>query len=328
MYAVYILLLLHTAVAPSLIHLEGSAQGTTWHIQYADAQQRDFTPQITQTLRDIDQCLSIYRKDSEISLFNRAASIEFQLPYFYPVLKKSAEIYAATGGAFDPTVMPLTAAYRQGKRTHTPWWEKADSLLQYVGFSYIRFDETGVRKLKEGVSLDFDGIAQGYSVDVLAALLDRNGISNYMVEIGGEVRCKGLKNGASWTVGIDNPLHPDQQLATVRLHNRSATTAGNYRDHYEQNGTISGHIIHPKTGYSTPDSLLSVTVFSEDAITADGYDTAFMVMGVEGTKHFLEQRKDMDVYLVYLDAKGGVRVWMTEGLRGMVERGEPVAEGR
>ncbi|WP_142686567.1 FAD:protein FMN transferase [Chitinophaga polysaccharea] len=319
MYAVYFLLLLHISVAPSMIHLEGSAQGTTWHIQYEDAQQRDFTSQITHILQDIDQCLSVYRKDSEISLFNNSLSIEFQLPYFYPVLKKSAEVYSATNGAFDPTVMPLSAAYRQGKRTHTPWWEKADSLLQYVGFSRIRFDETGVSKLKEGVSLDFDGIAQGYTVDVLAALLDSNGISNYMVEVGGEVRCKGLKNGAPWTIGIDNPLYPSVKLATVQLHNMAATTAGNYRDHYALNGAVSGHIIHPKTGYSTPDSLLSVTVFSADAITADGYDTAFMVMGVAGTKEFLQQRKDLDAYLVYIGADGEVKVWMTEGVRELIK---------
>ncbi len=319
MYAVYFLLLLRTAIAPSMIHLEGSAQGTTWHIQYEDAQQRDFTPQINRILQDIDQCLSVYRKDSEISLFNNSLSIEFQLPYFYPVLKKSAEIYAATGGAFDPTVMPLTAAYRQGKRTHTPWWEKADSLLQYVGFSRIRFDETGVHKLKEGVSLDFDGIAQGYTVDVLAALLDSNGIRNYMAEVGGEVRCKGLKNGMPWSIGIDDPVHPSVKLATVQLHDMAATTAGNYRDHYELNGAVSGHIIHPKTGYSRPDSLLSVTVFAADAITADGYDTAFMVMGVAGTKRFLEKRNDLDVYLVYAGANGDVKVWMTERVRKLIK---------
>lgn len=320
MYAVYFLLLLQTIVAPpSMIQLEGSAQGTTWHIRYEDVQQRDLTPQITHILRDIDQCLSVYREDSEISLFNHSLSIGFQLPYFYPVLKKSAEIYAATGGAFDPTVMPLTAAYRKGKRTHTRWWEKADSLLQYVGFTHIRFDEYGVQKLKEGVCLDFDGIAQGYTVDVLAALLDSNGICNYMVEVGGEVRCKGLKNGAPWTIGIDNPLHPPARLATVQLHNMAATTAGNYRDHYEVNGAVSGHIIHPKTGYSTPDSLLSVTVFSADAITADGYDTAFMVMGVAGTKQFLQQRKDLEAYLVYIGTDGEMKVWMTEGLRKFVK---------
>ncbi|MBS0027574.1 FAD:protein FMN transferase [Chitinophaga sp. 22321] len=316
MYSIYLFFLwFHLPV----VTLQGSAQGTTWLVMYVDPQQRNFQGAIDTTLLEFDRCLSIYRRDSELSLFNRsAASWEFQSPYFYPVLKKSAEVYAATNGAFDPTIMPLTAAYRAGKKTGSPWWEKADSLLQYVGFSQISFDESSVHKSKEQVRLDFDGIAQGYSVDVLAALLERNGIRDYMVEIGGEVRCKGLKNGKAWTIGIDNPLHPGQKEATVQLLNRAATTAGNYRDHYEQQGKTLTHIINPLTGFSSPSALKSVTVFAADAITADGYDTAFMVMGLEATKRFLAKHTELDALLIYTAENGELRVFMTRGIKPFV----------
>lgn len=315
MYSLYLLFLLWH---PPVVTLQGSAQGTTWQVMYTDAQQRSFQGAIDTALLELDQCLSVYRNDSEVALFNRSTHWEFQSPYFYPVLKKSAEVYAATNGAFDPTVMPLTAAYRAGKKTGAPWWEKADSLLQYVGFSKIRFDETGVTKLKDHVQLDFDGIAQGYSVDVLAALLESKGIADYMVELGGEVRCKGLKNGKAWTIGIDNPLHPEQKEGSVQLFNKAATTAGNYRDYYTQQGKTLAHIINPKTGFAAPTSLLSVTVFAADAMTADGYDTAFMVMGLEATKTFLEAHKELDALLIYTGADGALKVFVTAGIRPFV----------
>ena len=314
------LLILCFSTAPAVkdspvVSLEGTAQGTSWHIMYADEQQRNVKPEIESTLQDIDKCLSIYRRDSEISLFNKSTSYQFQLPYFYPVLKKSAEVYAATNGAFDPTVMPLTEAYRLGKRTGQPWWNKTDSLLQYVGFSNIIFNENGVRKLKDHVRLDFDGIAQGYSVDVLATLLESKGIYNYLVEIGGEVRCRGRKNAATgWTIAIDDPLHPEGKALIVTLNNRAATTAGNYRDHYRQNGQTFSHIINPKTGFSRQDTLLSVTVFADDAITADAYDTAFMVMGLSETKAFLAQHPHLDAYLIYINKQGQVSSYATAGV--------------
>ncbi|MBO9727329.1 MAG: FAD:protein FMN transferase [Chitinophaga sp.] len=308
-------LLFHSQV----VSLSGAAQGTTWQVRYTGIPHPQLQSAIDSTLQEIDQCLSLYRNDSEISLFNKSTTWTYELPYFYPVLKKSAEIYTATHGAFDPTVMPLTAAYRAGKKSGQPWWEKKDSLLQYVGFTKIVFDENKVHKLQEQVRLDFDGIAQGYSVDVLATLLERNGISDYMVEIGGEVRCKGRKNGIPWSIGIDNPLHPEAEASTVQLFNKAATTAGNYRDYYQQDGHTFGHIINPATGATAPADLLSVTVFADDAITADGYDTAFMVMGLEATKRFLLQHKELDAYLVYKGDDGQLKVFVTEGIKPFIK---------
>ncbi|WP_338872618.1 FAD:protein FMN transferase [Spirosoma sp. SC4-14] len=307
-----------------LVSLEGETQGTTYRIKYRDSRQRNMKPSIDSLLAEFDKCLSIYRSDSELSQFNRAMSHRFQRPYFYSVLKKSEEIFRATDGAFDPTVLPLVEAYGFGpKKPASTDITNIDSLLRLVGLQNIRFDSSSVRKQKKNIQLDFNGIAQGYSVDVLAGFLETKGIRQYMVEIGGEIRTKGPKgDGQFWTVGIPNPLHPDQLYVTLNLLDRAMTTAGNYRNHYTSDGQIFSHIINPRTGMMEQSELLSVTVFAADAITADGYDTAFMVMGLEKTKRFLANRPDLDAYLMYTDTSGQLQTYATAGLTN-VQRTSP-----
>lgn len=308
-----------TSSEEPMIRLTGEAQGTAYHIKYRDGRQRTFQKEIDSLLADIDRSLSIYRSDSEISEFNRSMSHRFRLPHFYAVLKKSAEIFRAAKGAFDPTVLPLVEAYGFGPARRPKGAPvKVDSLLQYVGFQYITFDSVSVAKQKPNIRLDLNSIAQGYSVDQVAALLEAQNIQHYMVEIGGEVRTKGQKsNGQPWTIGIENPLMPAQLQTTLKMHDRAMTTAGNYRNRYEANGQVFSHIINPKTGEMEQSAILSVTVFAEDAITADGYDTAFFVMGLEAVKEFLRTRKDMDVYVLYTDEAGRLNTFSTEGVKNL-----------
>lgn len=303
----------------TMVSFAGEAQGTTYHIKYRDERQRPFQKEIDSLLAAIDQSLSIYRPDSEISQFNRSMSHRFRLPHFYAVLKKSAEIFRDTKGAFDPTVLPLVEAYGFGPTKGTKGvFVNVDSLLQYIGFQYITFDSISVVKQKENIRLDLNSIAQGYSVDQVAALLEAQNIQHYMVEIGGEVRTKGQKNdGQPWTIGIENPLHPAKLQTKMNLTNRAMTTAGNYRNRYEANGHVFSHIINPKTGEMEQSSLLSVTVFANDAITADGYDTAFFVMGLEAVKQVLVNRKDMDVYILYSDDAGRLKTFSTDGIKNL-----------
>ena len=303
----------------AMVSFAGETQGTTYHVKYRDERQRSFQKEIDSLLAEIDQSLSIYRPDSEISAFNRSMSYQFRLPHFYAVLKKSAEVFRNTKGAFDPTVLPLMEAYGFGP-TKRPKGEfvNVDSLLQYVGFQYITFDSISVVKQKVNIRLDLNSIAQGYSVDQVAAFLEAQKIKQYMVEIGGEVRTKGQKNdGQPWTIGIENPLHPAKLQTKMNLTNRAMTTAGNYRNRYEANGQVFSHIINPKTGEMEQSSILSVTVFANDAITADGYDTAFFVMGLEAVKQFLVNRKDMDVYILYSDEAGQLKTYSTDGLKNL-----------
>ncbi|GAB3951229.1 FAD:protein FMN transferase [Spirosoma harenae] len=304
-----------TAQLP-MVSLEGETQGTTYHIKYQDAQRRNLKKGVDSVLSEIDKCLSIYQPDSELSQFNRGMSHQFVRPFFYPVLKKSAEIFQATKGAFDPTVLPLVEAYGFGpKKPAQTDVVNVDSLLKLVGFQYVEFDAGSVKKRKKKIRLDVNGIAQGYSVDVISGFLEGKGIKEYMIEIGGEIRTKGQKGDRQpWTVGITNPLHPDRLQAKLTLTNRAMTTAGNYRNRYESNGQLFTHIINPKTGLMEQSELLSVTVLADDAITADGYDTAFMVMGLEATKRFLENHTELDAYLIYTDNQGQMKTFITDGL--------------
>lgn len=303
-----------------LISISGQAQGTTYHIKYFDKKHRNLESRIDSVLNDFDRGLSLYRSDSELSEFNRSPALRYRSPYFLPVLKKSKEVYEATDGAFDPTILPLVEAYGFGpERNRNPELANIDSLRRLTGFRHISFDSLSIRKDKPDLRLDFNGIAQGYSVDVIGSLLISYGITRFMVEIGGEILCKGYKNNRQpWIAGIENPLKPGSLFCSVKLSDRAMTTAGNYRHHFEKDGRVFNHIINPKTGAMEERSLLSVTVFASDAITADGYDTAFFVMGLEETRRFLAKRKDLDVCILYTNAHGGIENFMTDGIKNLV----------
>ncbi|MHA4738624.1 FAD:protein FMN transferase [Dyadobacter sp. MSC1_007] len=305
----------------AMISISGEAQGTTYHIKYYDPKNRNFKPAIDSILTEFDKCLSLYRPDSELSAFNSGNAHTIRQRWFYQVLKRSEEIYNATGGAFDPTIMPLAEAYGFGaNKTFDPENLNLDSLLALVSFKNIRFDSISVRKTKPGVKLDFNGIAQGYSVDIIGKFLRDNAIARYMVEIGGEVLCAGQKIGGNhWVTGIENPMKPNALVATVKLSDRAMTTAGNYHNHFTKNGQTFNHIIDPRTGSMEQTDLLSVTVFARDAMTADGYDTAFFVMGLEPTKTFLKNRKDIDVYMLYTNEEGQLLSFMTDGIKDFIQ---------
>ncbi|WP_229213650.1 FAD:protein FMN transferase [Dyadobacter psychrotolerans] len=305
-----------------MISVSGEAQGTTYHIKYFDKQNRNFKTQTDSILNDFDKSLSLYREDSEISEFNRSHAIRFRSPYFYPVLKKSKEAFEKTNGAFDPTIMPLVEAYGFGpKKTKNAQFQNIDSLLKLVGFGQIEFDSVMVQKAQENVRLDFNGIAQGYSVDLISRFLEQQNIDRYMVEIGGEIVCRGKKNDDKfWVNGIENPLKPGTLYSTVQLSDRAMTTAGNYRNHFEKDGQVFNHLINPKTGSMEQTALLSVTVFAKDAITADAYDTAFFVMGVEETKRFIKKEKDLDVYLIFTGTDGKLNDFASDGIKDFVKK--------
>jgi thiamine biosynthesis lipoprotein len=305
-----------------MISISGEAQGTTYHIKYFDEQNKNFKIQIDSILIDFDKSLSLYRQDSELSEFNRSHAIRFRSAYFYPVLKKSKEVFEKTNGAFDPTIMPLVEAYGFGPvKNKNPGYLNIDSLLKLVGFDQIQFDSVMVQKSKENIKLDFNGIAQGYSVDIISRFLEQQGIERYMVEIGGEIVCKGKKNDDKpWVTGIENPLKPGSLYSTVELSDKAMTTAGNYRNHLEKNGQVFNHLINPKTGSMEQTALLSVTVFAKDAITADAYDTAFFVMGLEETKRFIQKEKDLDVYLIFTGKDGQLNDFASDGIKNFIKK--------
>ncbi len=300
----------------SEVSISGQTMGTTYHIKYLDAASRNFQPQIDSLLKVFNQSVNHYQPDSEISWFNNNDSLQLVLPYFYPVLKRSEEIYKETDGAFDPTVAPLVNSWGFGPEGgELPDSVTVDSLLALVGFNNIRFNNRLVWKMKPHVQLNFSAIAKGYGVDVVANYLRSNKIENLMVEIGGEVVCAGLnKNEEAWRIGIDNPVQEGKLAATVALKNRALATSGNYRNYYEKNGKRYSHTINPKTGYPVEHTLLSVSVFANDCMTADGFATAFMVLGPRKSIEILKQNKTLDAYLIYDDKNGNLTTYSTNGI--------------
>jgi thiamine biosynthesis lipoprotein len=307
-----------TAQIPQL-SIEGSTMGTIYHIKYIDTLNRDMKAGVDSLLVAFNQSLSTYIPESEISSFNTNNQVKYQSTFFYPVLQKSKEVYENTGGAFDPTIMPLVNAWGFGPgKNRNPDSSTVAGLVKLVGFKNIAFNSQEVRKLKEGIQLDMSAIAKGYGVDVVAQYLNQHNIDNYMVEIGGEVICKGTnKAGQIWKIGIDNPdmdkgENPVQ--AIVRLENRALATSGNYRNFYEKDDRKYSHTLSPTTGYPVEHGLLSASVFANDCMTADAYATAFMVMGTEKAIE-LSNKLDIDVFLIYNDEQGQIKTYTSESIK-------------
>jgi FAD:protein FMN transferase len=174
--------------------------------------------------------------------------------------------------------------------------------------------------------LDLNAIAQGYTVDVLASFLENKGVSDYLVEVGGELRAKGTKlNDSSWTVGIEQPVESpadgESLFAVINLDNKSLATSGNYKKFYVEEGKKYAHIIDPFTGYPAMNNLLSATVIADDCMTADAYATSFMVMGLEKSKQFLLDHKDLglEVFFIY-DENGVSKKYTSKNFERSIER--------
>ncbi len=190
---------------------------------------------------------------------------------------------------------PLVNAWGFGPTTkNTLSKTQVDSLLQLVNYKKVILKDNQIVKVNPEIKIDFNAIAQGYSVDVLADFLERKGINNYLVELGGEIKAKGKKENEEWKVGIDQPTEeksPERKLeAIISLKNRALATSGNYRKFYIEGNQKLSHIIDPKTGYPAKHNLLSTTVIADDGITADAYATAFMVMGIKKIDCFFRKK--------------------------------------
>lgn len=307
----------------------GFAQGTTYNITYENSTNQDYSEAIDSLLKAFDKSCSMYDSTSIISRINNNDPTVEADDWFIEVFKKSAEVSALSGGALDITVGPVVHAWGFGNAPIAKH-DKAyiDSLLQYVGMDKVRLEGRKVIKKFPGVSLDVNAVAQGYSVDVVSQFFEAKGIKNYLVEIGGEVRCKGTnaKNNF-WRVGIDKPnddnIAPGGELqAIIELNNKSLTTAGNYRKFFVENGVKYGHTIDPKTGFPAKNTLLSATVVCDDAITADAWDTAFMVLGLEKSKELLKKLPGIEVYFIYSNEQGKYEIFFSEGLKKMIAEQE------
>lgn len=309
------------------IKINGFAQGTTYSMAYRDSLKRNLKVQVDSILRDFDLSLSIYEKMSIISRINSNDTTVRTDRYFEECYNHSVKITKETDGAFDITVGPLVQAWGFGlKHRDKMTQHKVDSLLPLVGMRMISLQNHRLIKADPRMFIDVNAIAQGYSVDVIARYFESLGIKEYMVEIGGEVFCRGLNaKGNSWVIGIDKPYDnnntPGESLqAKVGLPSGKALcTSGSYRKFFEENGVKYSHEIDPKTGFPAKNTLLSVSVIANSCADADGYATAFMVMGTEKTKAFLAKRPDLEGYLIFSGPKGEFLTFATPGFQKFIK---------
>ena len=308
---------------PVMTELSGLTMGTTYSIKYFDENGTNYQVEVDSILVGFNHSLSTYEADSEVSSFNNTSSFSFKRPYFPVVLQASKEIYLSTAGSFDPTVYPLVSAWGFGPEDRViPDSTQVDSLLQFVGFSKINFDKATVSKQKDEMKLDFSAIAKGYGVDVIAEYILAQGISDYFIEIGGEVRARGLNIDKAWRVGVENPTVSSGERglsAVVELVDKSMATSGNYRNYYMLDGVKYAHTIDPKSGYPVEHSLLSATVFAPSCMIADAYATSFMVMGLEKAKIIIDANSDLETILIYSNPNGQLETYISDGIASEVK---------
>lgn len=301
------------------INFTGEAQGTYYAITYYDAEGRNLQPQVDSLLKAFDQSVSLWVPESIISRVNRGDSIVTLDETFRYNFLLSKEVSAATGGVFDFTIAPLVTAWGFGLKKReqiTP--QLIDSLKAIVDYRKVSLEAGRVNKEDSRIKFDFNAVAQGYSVDLIGAMLESYGISSYIADVGGEVFARNTKpDGTEWRVGIEKPAqdkdNPQEVQLIVVLQDKGIATSGNYRKYYEENGKRYSHTIDPSTGYPVDHNLLSVTVMAGNAALADAYSTAFMVMGVEKALEFLKTMPDMEAIFISAAEDGSYEMVITPG---------------
>jgi thiamine biosynthesis lipoprotein len=308
-----------------LVRNVGFAQGTTYSLLYMSEDEGDYQEGIDSILLVIDSSLSTYKEYSLISRLNQGDTTQLLDHHFVKVFEAFQRVADSTAGYFDCTVASLANAWGFGFSER----EKLDSmrvaeLVAKVGYQNVQLKGDSLLSNPTALMLDFNALAQGYTVDVLAAYLDSLGMSHYMVDVGGELKAKGLNaDGEYWRIGIDKPqeeIDEEQRFQTiVSLPNKALATSGNYRKFYVENGQKYAHTIDPFTGYPVRHKLLSATVVAEDCMIADAYATAFMVMGVQKSQQYLAAHPELDAYLIFTNRKGEWESWSTAGFQQLEE---------
>jgi thiamine biosynthesis lipoprotein len=284
----------------------GQIFGTSFSIIY-DGEQ-SFETEFDSLFFEINRSMSTYVINSYISKINRNEPVEVD-HHFEKVFKASQQVYRRTNGKFDPTIGAVVNAWDFGPEGKIESIDslKIQTLMESVGLDQVQLVNRQVSK-PQGTYIDFNAIAKGYGVDVISLFLETEGIDNYLVEIGGEIRCKGIntKKNSEWRVGVQNPnlQSENRYVNTIPLINQSMATSGTYRKFkIDANGNRYTHIIDTKTGYPSRTNILSVSVIAEDCMTADAYATALQAMGVQGVSSFLKLHPELQVFIVFENDK-------------------------
>ena len=309
------------------VRSEGSSMGTTWHVTAFDPLQRNHQQALDSLLLLVNKSISTWDSTSEISRFSRSEKgIRFELPYFLPPLRTSEAVYQASSGAYDPTVMPLVNAWGFGpEKITSPDTARIRETMMFIGFHKIRITPDSLIKSDSRVQLDFSAIGQGYGADVLTAWLKSKGVTDMLVELGGEGMAVGInrETGKPWELGLVDPRDPNRFIGYIHLKDRSFSTSGNYFNYREVNGVRYSHTINPATGFPAERPIMSATVFAADCATADAWATAFMTMGHEKAIEVLAAHPELDACLIW-SVRGssgkadGIGKYLTKGAEALI----------
>ena len=323
-----VLLFLSACGGQKEYQIAGRTMGTTYHIKFVGGRSVDVAAvqvRVDARLEEINESMSTYRPESEISRFNTFEEVNkpFKVSVdFWKVMVTARDIHRMTGGAWDGTVNPLVNLWGFGKAgplQKMPAAEVVEQDRRRVGFDHIEVGDTPVlSKRVADVTVDLASIAKGYGVDRIAALLEELGFEHFLVEIGGEVSGKGKRlDGKPWRVGINRPrpdAAADAVYKVVTLRDGALATSGDYRNFYRIEGEIYSHIIDPRTGYPLQNGVVSASVVADTCTLADGLATALMVMGPEKGVALVDTLPGVETMIVVRHADGRFTDHLSRGM--------------
>lgn len=296
--------------------IKGKAQGTTYQIKYSPSISFLKKKQIDSILADIDQSLSLYRAESSISDFNRAKASSTADKHLLAIIPAAISIQKRSLGAFDIRLFNLSQAWGFGPSPsrHAPSTRKINKYMP-VNADSIWLQYGQLHKSRPHLKIDLDGMAQGYSVDILADFIQQTGVQHYMVELGGEIRTNGYRaDGTPWRIGLESPINEDSaNTLMVAPGNAAITTSGSYRKTRTFDGKVYAHVIDPKTGRPIDNGMLSCTVIAPTAMLADALDNVGMVLGPAESIRLFSSFKNVDAYFVWKDEDGKIKTNATPG---------------
>jgi FAD:protein FMN transferase len=274
--------------------LSGTTQGTTYAVKYEGNE--NYQKQIDSVLLEVDQQLSLWNPKSDLIAINQGTWSGKVPNHIGTLYELSKDINKKTNGYFDVSIGPIIRYYGfHSESLDNPWKTPPTHLI-----GKIRLDKNqNVEKLDKDASLDFNAIAQGYTVDLIVAFLESKGSVNYLVEIGGEIRGRGKNQQKEvWKIGIENPKNQEELMKIISLTDAAIATSGSYHNYIIKNGKKLSHVIDPKTGLGVEHGLLSITVQAKTTAEADAYATAFLAMGLEKSK-MLSKKLKLKIYAIY-----------------------------
>ena len=301
-------------------HNAGTVFGTVYHLTYQHPQ--DLQHEVDSLLEALDQDLSPFNEKSNIRAINKGHTT-LMTSRLHQVVELALQVSEATDGAFDITVAPLVNAWGFGWETADQLPDPAtlDSLRRLVGYQQLTLHADTLVKANPLLTLDCAAIAKGFAVDEVADFLEAQGVDNYMVEIGGEIRLYGHNpSGEPWHIGVNQPNDSLEGMAAVlSLQQAAIATSGNYRNFYVKEGRKVAHTIDPRTGMPVSHSLLSTTVLASSCAEADAYATAFMVLGLDSARLLLRQQPRLQAFLIYADSLGNLCTWASDSLEAAAQ---------